>query len=384
MMEFCWKFYENIKEVKVLLGLMLSLLVLNGVEPNCYKILDLKEGQTLYLQNDNYPNYGGENICTWKIHSSVIIKATCYIDLNDDCNENIFLFDDGNSTSYTTCGQDTITFEGFNSTITIIFASAFNQGRFICEIKSNTCQCGKKKVTRIVGGEETEINEFPWMTGIVDLNTNILFCGATIIYDRYILTAAHCLYEKNINEIVAVVGEHDVSTGSDTNATKIYELSECVIHPEYDFTKDAYNDIAICETVERIKYSPEVGPVCLPFKHKYDSFTNDIVTALGWGLNEYGGSKSDTLQKVDLKVIKCLINNTNIICTFTPEKDTCQMDSGGPILWNDPITNRIILVGIISAGEGCASNKPSLNMRVSAFIDWIVSITPDAQYCQVE
>ena len=60
---------------------MLSLLVLNGVEPNCYKILDLKEGQTLYLQNDNYPNYGGENIWTWKIHSSVIIKATCYIDL---------------------------------------------------------------------------------------------------------------------------------------------------------------------------------------------------------------------------------------------------------------------------------------------------------------
>jgi len=40
---------------------------------------------------------------------------------------------------------------------------------------------------------------------------------------------------------------------------------------------------------------------------------------------EYGGSKSDTLQKVDLKVIKCLINNTNIICTFTPGKDTCQV-----------------------------------------------------------
>ena len=52
------------------------------------------------------------------------------------------------------------------------------------------------------------------MTGIVDLNTNTLFCGATIIYDQYILTAAHCLYEKNINEIVAVVGEHDVSTGN--------------------------------------------------------------------------------------------------------------------------------------------------------------------------
>jgi len=53
---------------------------------------------------------------------------------------------------------------------------------------------------------------------------------------------------------------------------------------------------------------------------------------LGWGITEFGGPKSDTLQKVDLNVIslkKCNdsygdVTNDNI-CTYTPGKDTCQV-----------------------------------------------------------
>lgn len=52
------------------------------------------------------------------------------------------------------------------------------------------------------------------------------------------------------------------------------------------------------------------------------------------------------------------------------------MDSGGPLLWEDPTTHNVVLVGIISSGIGCASDKPSVGMRVAAFIDWIVSVTP--------
>lgn len=52
------------------------------------------------------------------------------------------------------------------------------------------------------------------------------------------------------------------------------------------------------------------------------------------------------------------------------------MDSGGPVLWKDPTTNYLLLIGIISSGIGCASDKPGINTRVGFYIDWIESVTP--------
>lgn len=51
------------------------------------------------------------------------------------------------------------------------------------------------------------------------------------------------------------------------------------------------------------------------------------------------------------------------------------MDSGGPLLWQDPITHNLVIVGIISSGEGCASNSPAISKRVGYFVDWITSVT---------
>ncbi|VEN48611.1 unnamed protein product [Callosobruchus maculatus] len=42
---------------------------------------------------------------------------------------------------------------------------------------------------------------------------------------------------------------------------------------------------------------------------------------------------------------------------------------------------RLHLVGIISYGNGCASQKPSINTRVTSYLSWIVSRTGDATYC---
>jgi len=57
-----------------------------------------------------------------------------------------------------------------------------------------------------------------------------------------------------------------------------------------------------------------------------------------------------------------------------------QMDSGGPLLWQDPTTCKCVVVGIVSAGVACASNQPGLNVRVGAYIwDWILSVTGKIQ-----
>lgn len=58
-------------------------------------------------------------------------------------------------------------------------------------------ECGKKNISpslpRIIGGREVSENEFPWMAGIMSVNRSRLICGASIINDRYVITAAHCI-----------------------------------------------------------------------------------------------------------------------------------------------------------------------------------------------
>lgn len=53
--------------------------------------------------------------------------------------------------------------------------------RFHCEISTvvDSCICGKRKSGKIVGGDETNVNEFPSMAGLID-NVEGIICGATI------------------------------------------------------------------------------------------------------------------------------------------------------------------------------------------------------------
>merc|ERR1719500_2758725 len=64
------------------------------------------------------------------------------------------------------------------------------------------CTCGvAKRSTRIVGGQEVEVNEWPWQAGMVWSGSSSVFCGATVISNEWILTASHCVDGTNAAEI---------------------------------------------------------------------------------------------------------------------------------------------------------------------------------------
>lgn len=85
-------------------------------------------------------------------------------------------------------------------------------------------------------------------------------------------------------------------------------------------------------------------------------------------------------MKVELDVVNSTVCTKTQTCTFTPGKDSCQFDSGGPLMHiADGIT--VYNWGIVSSGEGCAGNTPSANTLVTAYLDWIIENTPNTIYC---
>lgn len=113
-----------------------------------------------------------------------------------------------------------------------------------------------------------------------------------------------------------------------------------------------------------------------------------------WHMNDFcstGGPLSNRLQKVSLEITNqssCESAYPNKItsaqfCTYTNGKDTCNSDSGGPLMYTTNTTgvNLLYQIGVTSYGLYCASSSPSVNTKVAAYLDWIINEARSANFC---
>ncbi len=121
-----------------------------------------------------------------------------------------------------------------------------------------SCSCGtRNENTRIVGGDNAEVNEFPWRSAMYSPNFGV-FCGSTIISPSWILTAAHCTNALGKNDVLyADVGDHDLTTTSESN-NQIIKCDRVIQHAQYNNqTQD--NDVALCHLEKPLTYSRTVS-----------------------------------------------------------------------------------------------------------------------------
>ena len=54
-----------------------------------------------------------------------------------------------------------------------------------------------ERISRIIGGTTADRIEWPWMAGLVynSSNNDEVFCGASLIAEHWVLTAAHCVVD---------------------------------------------------------------------------------------------------------------------------------------------------------------------------------------------
>jgi len=258
------------------------------------------------------------------------------------------------------------------------------------------CLCGiPNRMVKIVGGEETEVNEYPWQGA---LRGGGRFCGAVLISDEWAISAAHCVEGAGGATFTVTFGEHDLTEAGESEVLTV-TVKEIHMHPDYYVNSPLDSDYAMLHLEERIDFSmhSHIRPVCLP-ENDDNQYENWSAIVSGWGRLRWdpNGRLSDTLQEVTLSVYSnddCgdLYSNVidgegnqvditdRMICAGVniDGKGSCQGDSGGPLITREVDNNEgseenYELIGVVSFGVQCAlARYPSVFARVSPVLDWI-------------
>merc|ERR1719385_247619 len=275
-------------------------------------------------------------------------------------------------TSTTTTTESSETTTSGNSVVSTTATSSNSTG--------SSCQCGiPNRSNRIVGGVETEVNEYPWQVGLVSSSGTRPWCGGTLISDRHVMTAAHCTAGSSASSIKVLLGEHYTNDGQYNRVA----LSAITDHPGYN-SNNMDNDFSILTLAEPVTFTSAIRPACLPFDTS-KTYAGEKVTVTGWGTLTSGGNQPTSLQEVEVTVTTNAVCNQaygiisdNMICAADSGKDSCQGDSGGPLVAFEE--GRYALVGVVSFGYGCAfDGYPGVYARVTAQKDWILANTQGTQ-----
>jgi len=246
---------------------------------------------------------------------------------------------------------------------------------------------------RIINGEKSDIDSWPFMVALVSKHREVnkgLFCGASFLGGRYILTAAHCVDSKEKLDLDAVIGISDLTQNDVTEHR--YSVKEIYVHEDYKNVEDG-NDIAIIELEKEAAYTS----VNLADQYLRNNLpVGETLTVMGWGDQDPAPGRDSTLFKnelyqVNVPLVKQSLcpdsvkNNDNAFCAGFENGgyDSCQGDSGGPIVVASG--NGYEQLGVVSWGQGCAeAGNYGVYTNISHFTDWISAKTQGLSYRQSE
>lgn len=269
---------------------------------------------------------------------------------------------------------------------------------------------------RVVQGETADEGEYPWHVGLVKeeskkgflswvrhlggLIRTTTYCGGTLVSDRWLVTAAHCIHEGDRPVDMRVVMGRSKRDRFFYYFFQTDSIDQIHVHPRYDPNTHAY-DIALL----RLKKLPhlkrgELWPACLPSVSSA-SYAGQTATVIGWGKTVSQGQSSASkyfqawrqyltakikkrpLQELSVNVIsdrECQnywswgrgrVEIGGAKMCFRSGGAPCHGDSGGGMFILDD-RGKQSLIGVCSYGTAdCKNWAPEVYAKVNFVLDWI-------------
>ncbi|XP_069688097.1 chymotrypsinogen 2-like isoform X2 [Periplaneta americana] len=256
--------------------------------------------------------------------------------------------------------------------------------------RPNKGRCGKKGIDSGRDGI-AEPSEWPWHAAVLEKPDDLYVCGASLLDESWVLTAAHCVddYVSTRGEALKVrLGEHDVTSTTETLRHEEYDVAGVVLYPGFDNTTLAH-DIALIRLRHPAKQRPNIDVVCLPkqgskFPDTTDSQSHTRCVITGWGRRSETSEHSVVLKEVTVplwqnkdceRALRQQFGSSyslpeTSICAGAEGRDACDGDGGGPLVCEQE--GQWYQIGVVSFGIGCGRrNTPGVYTRVSLYEQWI-------------
>ena len=236
----------------------------------------------------------------------------------------------------------------------------------------------------IVGGTPVTANDSALFSSFAIPNFDSLFCGATLIWEDVLLSAAHCEGVYNETRQSVTIG------GTTLNGTgaldKNVPVRKAILHPDFlvesvnnffendimlIFLQRPANAVIPLATFNRDPTSPPDDALVTVIGHGYDNVTTEQLT---FQLN--------SLNMTIVNFLKCdsaydiLNEDVHVCATGSPTAIApCNGDSGGPLFYFDAATNETNIVGLVSFGicRYRADFPSTVFTRVSTYQNWILT-----------
>lgn len=253
-------------------------------------------------------------------------------------------------------------------------------------------------VPRIIDGTNASTSDWNYIAALVYKNQDAYqgqFCGGSLIKDRYVLTAAHCVEDLEKEGLDVIVGINNLNNSA--NEGSRVSVKSVFVHPYYN-SSTLDNDVAVLELEQAVSSNTAVPVTLAASDTRQATADGTSLKVAGWGSTtpEYGDHTTPSiLQEVTVPLVNqttCSQTMNGVedsmtapsFCAGTTNEgfDSCRGDSGGPLI----VENTGVQLGLVSWGNTRCGEQDSYGVytNLSVYQPWIAKVLAGLSYVAYE